>query len=334
MREHVKVKHFALGSFILGFLILTTMSLRALLLMASHASASLAYATPPTPRPSQHLQVTNNGSFQITIFEDLHYGEAEDLVWGPQQDVNSTRVMNAILDTETPQLVVLNGDLITGENTHLENSTWYIDDIVAPLVKRGLPWASTYGNHDSDFNLSRQGLYDREKRYENSLTGNMVNDSDAGVTNYHIPVYSSIDPSPTTAPDFLLWFFDSRGGNYFQQSDGDGDAVPQPDWVDVSVVEWFKTTSTALAVKYQTYIPSVAFVHIPVNAMLAFQALGEVDKHLEPGINDDVPLAAQGGAAEQGTANATTNANVYQGQDHAFMQALLGVKGLLAVFSG
>ena len=55
--------------------------------------------------------------------------------------------MEGVLAVEEPQLVVLNGDLITGENTYLENSTDYLDRIVAPLVRRDLRWASTYGNH-------------------------------------------------------------------------------------------------------------------------------------------------------------------------------------------
>ena len=95
------------------------------------------------------LRLTSEGTFQISIFEDLHYGEAEDEDWGPAQDVATEKVMNTVLDTESPQLVVLNGDLITGENTYRENSSDYVDSIVRPMVERGLPWASTYGNHDS-----------------------------------------------------------------------------------------------------------------------------------------------------------------------------------------
>lgn len=91
------------------------------------------------------LTFTKNGTFQISVFEDLHFGEAEDTVWGPQQDIKSIRVMNTVLDNESPQLVVLNGDLITGEDTSLSNSTAYLDRIVQPMVQRGLPWASTYG---------------------------------------------------------------------------------------------------------------------------------------------------------------------------------------------
>ena len=44
--------------------------------------------------------------FQITIFSDLHYGEEEN-GWGIDQDVSSTKVMNAILDFEDSDLVVL-----------------------------------------------------------------------------------------------------------------------------------------------------------------------------------------------------------------------------------
>jgi len=82
--------------------------------------------------------------------------------------------MNTVLDNECPQLVVLNGDLITGENTFLQNSTDYVDEIVAPLVRRRLLWASTYGNHDNDYNLSTKNILAREHRYPYSLTNSMV----------------------------------------------------------------------------------------------------------------------------------------------------------------
>lgn len=53
------------------------------------------------------------------------------------------KVLNEVLDMETQQLVVLNGDLITGENSFLENSTKKIDQIVGPIVKRGMRLCST-----------------------------------------------------------------------------------------------------------------------------------------------------------------------------------------------
>lgn len=243
--------------------------------------------------------------------------------------------MNAVLDVESPQLVILNGDLITGENTYLHNSSQYVDEIVRPLVQRGLPWASTYGNHDSQYNLSRQEIFAREHLYPNSLTGNMVLAPNAGVSNYFLPVHSS-NPLEVV-PELLLWFFDSRGGNYFRQLDENGDTLPQPEWVDesvgssslmqapliVQVADWFKATNKALTAQYGKTIPSLAFYHIPVNAMLAFQNT-TVNPNKEPGINDDVPLAQQGDDSN----------GDYIGTDIPFMAAMLDTPGLMATFSG
>ncbi|KAH0341658.1 Metallo-dependent phosphatase, partial [Aureobasidium melanogenum] len=292
------------------------------------AASTVSTRAIPILQPTDVLRLDANGSFQLSIFSDLHFGEAEDTLWGPEQDINSSRVMNSVLDNEqTTGLVVLNGDLITGENTFLHNSTKYVDSVVAPLVKRGMSWASTYGNHDSDFNLSRQGIFEEESKYPLSRTKNMVLASDAGVSNYYLPVYGK----DSAVPEFLLWFFDSRGGNYFQQESTTGTPVPQPNWVSQSVVDWFTDTRSALEQKHGHIVPSVAFVHIPVNAMAAFQVTG-VNANHEPGINDDNPLAQQGSASGQGEVSGTTFS--YNGQDIPFMQALLDTKGLKAVFSG
>lgn len=128
-------------------------------LVAAAFFATLTWCAPFERRQSGYgssnltepLKFTSEGTFQISIFEDLHFGENAWDSWGPQQDVNSLVVMNEILNAEAQQLVVLNGDLITGENAYLENATHYVDEIVGPLVQRGLSWASTYGNHDSEW---------------------------------------------------------------------------------------------------------------------------------------------------------------------------------------
>ncbi|KAK4550022.1 hypothetical protein LTR36_002989 [Oleoguttula mirabilis] len=304
------------------------MSLFFTLGLALAASQSVLGAHPS--RLGQELRFTANGTFQLAVFEDLHFGEAEDTDWGPQQDVNSTRVMNTVLDSEHPQLVVINGDLITGENTYKGNSTHYVDAIVQPLLNRSLLWASTYGNHDSDFNLSRQHILAREKAWDSSLTRQDVNTSTSGVSNYYLPVYSS--NATIHVPKLLLWFFDSRGGNYYQQLDSSGNEVSQANWVDQTVVDWFTSTRAELYTKYGQDVPSLAFVHIPVNAMLAFQQGPGVQSHYEPGINDDDPLAQEGYAEGQGDVTGTVSK--YAGQDIPFMQALLDTAGLMAVFSG
>ncbi|PTB36218.1 uncharacterized protein TrAFT101_000184 [Trichoderma asperellum] len=288
-----------------------------------------AAAVPAQPSAWPQLRFTPKGTFQMTVFNDLHFGEAENTDWGPLQDVDTLLVMKTVLDTESPQLVVINGDLITGENTFRENSTDYVDQIVSPLVARKLPWASTYGNHDSAYNLSSANIYAREKTYKNSLTKNMVKGKNAGVSNYYLEVMSN-DKHDST-PAMILWFFDSRGGNYYQEEEKDGSDVSRPNWVDESVVQWFEATRVQLAKRYKRTLPSYAFVHIPVGAMYGFQQRDGVDEHKEPGINADNPLSQQG--VQSPLYNATTSFE-YTAQDKAFMKTLLETENLMGVFSG
>ncbi|KAF2716502.1 Metallo-dependent phosphatase [Polychaeton citri CBS 116435] len=280
----------------------------------------------------QPLAFSVDGNFQISIFGDLHYGENAWEHWGPQQDVWSQHVMDRILDAERTQLVVLNGDLITGENAFLENSTKYVDQIVAPMVKRGLPWASTYGNHDSQYNLSRDDILAREYRWSNARTKKMVFNPNAGVSNYYLLIYPNDCQRRGCIPRLILWFFDSRGGALFQELNKDGSQITQPNWVDQSVVEWFKSASQRLKHKHGVIIPSLAFVHIPTNASRAIQTDLGVDPRKSPGINDDYPLAQQAqGWCKDGSNSAGCD---YGGQDVPFVQALVATPGLMALFSG
>ncbi|QKD61193.2 uncharacterized protein FOBCDRAFT_280823 [Fusarium oxysporum Fo47] len=136
---------------------------------------------------------------------------------GPEQDRNSVEVIRKVLDYDTPDLVVLNDDLINGDSTYAHNSTHYIDQIVEPLVNRSLTWASNYGNHDHNYNIAGDDILDREQMWPGSRTQKMVNETMSGTTNYYLAVYPA-NCSDTTdcSPRLLLWFFDSRGGNYYQ----------------------------------------------------------------------------------------------------------------------
>lgn len=211
---------------------------------------------------------------------------------------------------------ITDGDLITGENTFLTNSTKYLDVVVQPLVERGLRWASTYGNHDSQYNLSRPALFLEESKY--SLSYTQTTPSISGITNYYLPLYPSSQAKNCDDPVAILWFFDSRGGAPFQ-ADPDSESIPN--WVTPDIVAWFEAEKKVVTAKWGD-LPSLAFVHIPPTAFLKVQQTtlpneGEESKYF-PGLNDDVPLAAEG----DGT------------QDVPFMKALVSTPGLHSVFSG
>jgi len=210
------------------------------------------------------------------------------------------------------------GDLITGENTFKDNSTKYLDVIVSQLVENNIPWASTYGNHDSQYNLSREALFQEESKYDLSYTQHSPAGVD-GITNYYLPIFPSSDAANHKNPVAILWFFDSQGGAPYQAP---SDSEDIPNWVTPSIVSWFQSAQSEIESKWGVGIPSLAFVHIPPSAFLDFQDLVVTDSSISdpryPGVNQDLPLAAEG----DGT------------QDQTFMDALLATKGLHSIYSG
>jgi hypothetical protein len=136
--------------------------------------------------------------------------------------VKTTSVMNSILDNEHPDLVILNGDLISCEFVGPDKYNGIIDQIVSPLVKRNLLFGVTFGNHDasetcSTLSMSAHMWWDIKgtNGKKLSFTTQSVDGpvDEVGWSNYYIPVYSSTDGNKLA---MLLWFFDSRGGRVFQ----------------------------------------------------------------------------------------------------------------------
>jgi hypothetical protein len=89
---------------IIGFNIMFFLTLISRLLAAAPNFSPPATDPKIAQQPLLRLNALNE--FQIAIFADLHYGEEED-GWGIDQDVNSTRVMNDILEFEDPDFVIL-----------------------------------------------------------------------------------------------------------------------------------------------------------------------------------------------------------------------------------
>ncbi|KAJ5787193.1 hypothetical protein N7457_002183 [Penicillium paradoxum] len=268
------------------------------------------------PHVDRTLRFREDGTFHISVFEDLHFAE------NAEKDEKSKEVMSYILSEEDVDFVVINGDLVSGEATQKGDASKHIESVVSPLVAKGLRWGSTYGNHDSEINLNpKDDMFKTEHKYPNSLTQRTVSGKDAGITNYYLPVFphSGIH---SKEPALLLWFFDSKGGHYYKKPGEDGPSVKRPSWIDDSVVDWFVKTNSKLKKKHGKVIPSLAFYHIPAHAMLEYQETKGIDPHLTPGINRER-------VNPQGTGDWS-----YEGQDLKFMDALLHTEGLIAGFSG
>jgi len=260
--------------------------IRSLLLLQLVIAPSFSLQTPLAqpkslnPYPNKPtLAFKQDGTFKVTVFSDLHFGENPWDVWGPQQDANSTRLMKRVLGDEKPDYVVINGDLITGENTFKDNSTKLIDEIVAPLNAVKVPFSSTYGNHDNNVNITHVLELQREQQvaplsYTRAAPPGVG--GPGGPATYWVPVYSS---PAARAPSLLLWFFDSQGG--FKT-----DNTPMPDWVDATVATWIEDEVKLMNAAWgSTQRQHLIFTHIPPYEIKKLQA--NINNQSNPGLNAD-----------------------------------------------
>ncbi len=188
------------------------------------------------------LHFQENRPFTIVQFTDTHWinGEPEDL---------QTRVLMAeILDAEKPDLAVLTGDLIFGDAAADPAASWL--NAVEPIVERKLPWAATFGNHDDEGALSREGLMALQQTVPGCLSEPGPENVN-GVGNFALRLYASSGERVA----WLLYFLDVP--------------TPPPDsgwgWIRKDQIAWYKETAQAMR-KSNAGIqpPALAFFHVPL----------------------------------------------------------------------
>ncbi|CAO2657985.1 Nn.00g072450.m01.CDS01 [Neocucurbitaria sp. VM-36] len=253
------------------------------------------------------IQFGGDRKLSITVFSDLHFGEPEEARGRRDADLKTLGVMKSVLNNEHPHMVVLNGDLTSCEWVAPENVNSLVDQIVAPLIERNLPFATTFGTDGKTLSLATSSVPGEHDQ--------------VGTSNYFIPVYSSRDARKL---EMLLWFFDSKGGRVYQPGGVD---IAVSNWVDDKVVAWFRQTNDELRQEQGRTIPSLAFVHIPVHAARAFQKDGCRTSGTEPGLDEEL-ISHQGDICDSNGDNCN-----YNGADTSFMKALIDT-GVMAVFSG
>jgi hypothetical protein len=122
------------------------------------ARFTILRSTPRLKTPSPTLRINADGKFKIVQIADTHMvtgmGVCKDAIDAegnplPESEADPLTVefMGRVLDKEQPDLVVL-----TGDNVHhdvLDTQT-ALFKVVAPIIKRQIPWAAIFGNHDDE----------------------------------------------------------------------------------------------------------------------------------------------------------------------------------------
>lgn len=191
----------------------------------------------------KQLQFGEDGTFTIVQFTDIHWQTGED------QDQETRALMELVIQSEQPDLIVFTGDVIYSDGcTDPEQA---FRDAVEVAEQSGIPWVALFGNHDSEVNISRERLLEIQMEHQFTLAER--NPELSGFGNMDLQVVDS-----TGQVAAVLYMLDS--GDYSTHPQVDGYA-----WIQNDQIEWYRAKSRSFTEQNDGEpIPSLAFFHIPL----------------------------------------------------------------------
>ncbi|KAI4096522.1 MAG: hypothetical protein LQ344_001030 [Seirophora lacunosa] len=225
---------------------------------------------PPVPIERPIPRVRKDGRFKIMQVADLHLSTGLGVCRDPEPpshnggrcdaDVRTLEFLGSVLDSEKPDLVVLSGDQVNGETSPDAQSAVF--KFAEMFIKRSIPFATIFGNHDDEGSLSRQALMELTQNlpYSLSLPGPS---SVEGVGNYYIEVLAHGPRGASTNSALTLYLLDTHGYSPDERQ------FRGYDWLKKSQIDWFQATAQSLRnspshTGYKHIHMDMAFIHIPL----------------------------------------------------------------------
>ena len=219
---------------------------------AAAMNAIPAQAQPQSARP---LSFGKDGTFTIVQFNDTQDDE--------QIDRRTIELMEKTLDSVQPDLVIMNGDNITGGCENALAMRQAMNNVVLPMESRKIPWAVTFGNHDEDSTpdtgLDEPDMLAFYRSYAHNLNRPGPDDV-TGTGNMNL----IINGSKGRRPAFNLFLLDS--GRYAPEkiAGQDFEGYPTWDWLRMNQVHWYTETSRRVERQARRLVPALMFIHIPL----------------------------------------------------------------------
>jgi predicted phosphodiesterase len=219
------------------------------------------------------LKFREDGTFTIVQFTDMHFGDGKEEE--RHSDGQTTALVEQVIASEKPDLVVLTGDMIWSHGVADPKASFR--RAIAPIVGSQVPWAAVFGNHDAESGVTREELLGIQQEDKKCLSVSGEADIN-GVGNYVLKVKGANGNEDTAA----LYFFDS-GINA-------PEAIGGYAWIHPDQINWYTQQSRQLADRNGGPLPALAFFHIPVPEYVAAwngdQVTGTKEENVEcPKIN-------------------------------------------------
>lgn len=218
-------------------------------------AATAARPAQATPKHSRGLRFGKDGTFTIVQFNDTQDDE--------QIDRRTIELMDAVLGSVEPDLVIMNGDNITGGCENAKAMKQAMNNVVLPMEDRKIPWAVTFGNHDEDSTpdtgIDEPDMLDFYRSYDHNLNRPSPDDV-TGTGNMNLIIKGADGQRPA----FNLFLLDS--GRYAPEkiAGQDFEGYPTWDWIRMNQVHWYTETSRRVERQARQLVPALMFIHIPL----------------------------------------------------------------------
>ena len=196
------------------------------------------------------------GDFRILQLTDIHLGGG---VLSFSKDEKALKAVYALLKETKPDLVVVTGDLSypVGLSSFSFNNTAPVQQFAAFMRNTGIPWAFTYGNHDTE-NLASATEHTLNEVYE-SLSWKTS----------HTLMYPYTKPQITGRNNQVIEIREQDGSlNYalflIDSNAYTGAGFSKYDYIHDDQVEWYRDEVLRLNAEAGYVVPSLVFFHIPL----------------------------------------------------------------------
>lgn len=218
-----------------------------------HAQSTVSY----NEDTGVYTLTTDSDNFKVLQLTDIHIGGG---VFSVSKDTKALKACYSLISETKPDFVVVTGDLVfpMGIMSLSFNNNAPIMQFANFMRNVGIPWAFTYGNHDTESlaTLGRTEIDDLMKSLSYKTSANFlypyVQPDIYGRSNQMIEIRHS-DGELMQA----LFLIDSN--DYIE-----GGKINEYDYIHDDQVEWYKRTVNSITQKEGRTVPSMIFTHIPL----------------------------------------------------------------------
>ena len=196
------------------------------------------------------------GEFKILQLTDIHLGGSA-LSYG--KDLKALKAVFALLEETKPDLVVVTGDMAfpVGFASFSFNNTAPVQQFAAFMRNTGVPWAFTYGNHDTESYAatSEHGLNELYMSLSWKTSRTLL--------------YPYTQPEITGRSNQLIEIREQDGSLYealflIDSNAYTGKGLNKYDYIHDDQVEWYRSETERLNAEAGKTVPSLIFFHIPL----------------------------------------------------------------------